>query len=221
MPSPSSSSRASSSTRSSSAPKTGDTETVLRTVHNIVCGDAYLIDGQSNALAVDWGPGEHPDTTRGSAATVPPTETPVTDGATRSAGTARGRSDVGPWISPAAWWKRQKIPICIINGAVGGTLIEMHQRNPANPPTRRRSTDACLQRIQSARLTYGIRGAADRGETTRLTKRTAVTAAELPSALRDMAAGWKEDYPNIQHYATSSESGPTRAPWATTAPATA
>ena len=35
--------------------KTGGTETVLQTVGNLVCGDAYLIDGQSNALALDTG----------------------------------------------------------------------------------------------------------------------------------------------------------------------
>ena len=40
----------------------GGREAVRHTVRNIVCGDAYVIDGQSNALAVDWGPGEHPDT---------------------------------------------------------------------------------------------------------------------------------------------------------------
>ena len=33
--------------------KTGGNETVLRTVSDLVCGDAYLIEGQSNALATD------------------------------------------------------------------------------------------------------------------------------------------------------------------------
>ncbi|MCJ7503168.1 MAG: DUF2341 domain-containing protein, partial [Acidobacteriia bacterium] len=35
--------------------KTGGRETVLHTATNIVCGDAYLIQGQSNAVATDWG----------------------------------------------------------------------------------------------------------------------------------------------------------------------
>ncbi|MHB9081747.1 MAG: LamG-like jellyroll fold domain-containing protein [Pirellulaceae bacterium] len=38
--------------------KSGNTETVLHTVANLVCGDAYLIDGQSNAVATDWGSDE-------------------------------------------------------------------------------------------------------------------------------------------------------------------
>ena len=39
--------------------KTGGAETVLQTVTNLVCGDAYLIDGQSNAEAT--GPNNGPD----------------------------------------------------------------------------------------------------------------------------------------------------------------
>ncbi|MCE9557059.1 MAG: DUF2341 domain-containing protein, partial [Planctomycetes bacterium] len=36
-------------------------ETVLNTVNNLVCGDAYLIQGQSNAVATDWGPAKPPE----------------------------------------------------------------------------------------------------------------------------------------------------------------
>jgi hypothetical protein len=35
--------------------KTGDRETILHTASNLVCGDAFLIDGQSNAEATDVG----------------------------------------------------------------------------------------------------------------------------------------------------------------------
>ena len=35
--------------------KTGSSETILHTAGNLVCGDAYIIDGQSNALATDTG----------------------------------------------------------------------------------------------------------------------------------------------------------------------
>ena len=33
--------------------KSGAAEKLVQTVNNLVCGDAYLIDGQSNALALD------------------------------------------------------------------------------------------------------------------------------------------------------------------------
>ena len=42
--------------------KIGETETVLHTAGNIVCGDAYLIDGQSNALATDTHEKSPPET---------------------------------------------------------------------------------------------------------------------------------------------------------------
>ena len=37
-------------------------DTVVRTVGNLVCGDAFVIDGQSNAVATDWGEGDFPET---------------------------------------------------------------------------------------------------------------------------------------------------------------
>ena len=40
--------------------RTGGRETILHTATNVVCGDAYLIQGQSNAVATDWGK-EEPD----------------------------------------------------------------------------------------------------------------------------------------------------------------
>ncbi|MCU0979121.1 MAG: DUF2341 domain-containing protein, partial [Pirellulaceae bacterium] len=40
--------------------KTGDRETVRHTAGNLVCGDAYLINGQSNAVATDWGQEDEP-----------------------------------------------------------------------------------------------------------------------------------------------------------------
>jgi hypothetical protein len=35
-------------------------DTAVRTVDNLVCGDAFVIDGQSNAVATDWGQGDFP-----------------------------------------------------------------------------------------------------------------------------------------------------------------
>ena len=73
---------------------------------------------------------------------------PAAAGATRSAADRQGGK------APDRLWgmdlarrlvENQKIPICIINGAVGGTPIDQHQRNPAEPDTTRthRFTAAC------------------------------------------------------------------------------
>ena len=136
--------------------KTGEREKVLHTVGNLVCGDAYLIDGQSNALATDTGERSPRDTSQW----------------IRSYGGLAGRGDASDWVRdriseaqraglarPNLWcnpvWKAehgekaelgywgmelakrlvasQKMPIFIINGAVGGTRIDEHQPTPDEP----------------------------------------------------------------------------------------
>ena len=97
----------------------------------------------------------------------------------------------------------QKMPICIINGAVGGTRIDQHQRNPADPTDVTTIYGRLLWRVQQAKLTHGIRGVLwHQGENDQ--------GADGPTGgygwetyrqyFIDLAAAWKQDYPNIQHY---------------------
>jgi hypothetical protein len=190
--------------------RTGDRETVLRTVTNIVCGDAYLIDGQSNALATDTGEKSPPDTSDW----------------IRSYGSPRGDQKgerLNLWCNPVwkaqkgekaelGYWgmelarrlvESQKIPIFIINGAVGGTRIDQHQRSEPNPADLTTIYGRMLWRVEQARLTHGIRGVLwHQGENDQ--------GADGPTGrygwetyqqfFVDMSAAWKQDYPNIQHY---------------------
>jgi hypothetical protein len=190
--------------------RTGGTETVLRTVTDLVCGDAYLIDGQSNALATDTGEKSPPETSEW----------------IRSYGSPRGdpkgeRPNL--WCYPVwkaekgekaelGWWgmelakrlvESQKVPIFIINAAVGGTRIDQHQRNRTNPTDLSTIYGRMLWRVQQARLTHGIRavlwhqGESDQG-------------SDGPDGgygwetyqryFVDMSAAWKQDFPSIQHY---------------------
>jgi len=185
--------------------RSGNSETVLQTATNLVCGDAYLIDGQSNALAVDWGRGELPDTSQW----------------IRSFGSNNG--DIGKGWGDAvrrhgAWeigcWgmdlakllvERQKIPICIINGARGGTLIEAHQRNPMDHTDEKTIYGRLLHRVREARLTHGIRGIFwHQGENNQGTQGATGRYGweTYEQYFVDMSAAWKENYPNIQHYYT-------------------
>ena len=107
--------------------KTGEREKVLNAVGDLVCGDAYLIDGQSNALATDTGEKSPPDTSpwirsyggptgRGDATGWVDDRMQEarragahgrTSGATRSGrrNTARRpNSAIGAWSLPNAWW---------------------------------------------------------------------------------------------------------------------
>jgi len=51
----------------------------------------------------------------------------------------------------------QRIPIRILNGAVGGTRIDQHQRNPDNPQDLTTIYGRLLWRVSEAKLTHGIR----------------------------------------------------------------
>ncbi|MGY8659473.1 MAG: DUF2341 domain-containing protein [Verrucomicrobiales bacterium] len=188
----------------------GTGDTVLETVDDLVCGDAYIIDGQSNALATDTGAKSLPETSEW----------------IRSYGRAPGNANDDPgnlWCRPVwkaqsgekaelGWWgmelaKRlvasQKIPIFIVNAAVGGTRIDQHQRNPDHPTDLTTIYGRMLWRVQQAKLTHGIRGILwHQGENDQ--------GSAGPSGgfgwesyqrlFVEMAASWKEDFPNVQQY---------------------
>lgn len=189
---------------------TGGRDTVLHTARNVVCGDAYLIDGQSNAEATDVGKDDPPYTSEwirsyGSMAGHP-------DGArTKKWGNAVCRNRKGGDLQVGYWGlelarrlvESRKVPICILNGAVGGSRIDQHQRNRADPEDVKTIYGRLLWRVREAKLTHGIRGVIwHQGENDQ--------GADGPTggygweAYRnyfvEMSAGWKRDYPNVQHY---------------------
>jgi hypothetical protein len=183
---------------------TAKEETVLHTASNIVCGDAYLIDGQSNALATDWGPEKYEYSSEW-----------IRSFGSNSGDISRGWGDavrregghfqIGCWGMDLAksLVERQKIPICIINGAVGGTLIEAHQRNADNPIDPATIYGRMLNRVQQARLTHGIRGVLwHQGENNQGAQgATGKYGWETyEQFFVDMAGVWQQDFPNIQHF---------------------
>jgi hypothetical protein len=206
--------------------KTGGTETMVQTVGNLVCGDAYLIEGQSNALATDTGDKSPAETNEW----------------IRSYGGPTGWDDATDWVRdqfdkvgdttgqrPNLWcnavWKRekaekaelgwwgmelaknllasQKVPICIIQAAAGGTRIDQHQRNATHPMALATIYGRMLWRVKNARLTHGIRavlwhqGEADQGSDGPDNGYGSVTYQRY---FLDMTAAWKQDMPNIRHY---------------------
>jgi hypothetical protein len=190
--------------------KTGGKETVMQTVNDIVCGDAYIIDGQSNALATDTGDKSPAETNEW----------------IRSYGRPSGNAKDAPgnlWCSPVwkaqkgekaelGWWgmelakrllESQKMPVFIINAAAGGTRIDQHQRNAADPADLATLYGRMLWRVQQAKLTHGIRGILwhqgenDQGSDGPTGGYGWETYQQL---FMEMAAGWKQDFPNVQHY---------------------
>ena len=190
--------------------KRGSTEKLLQTVTNIVCGDAYIIQGQSNALATDTGEKSPPDTSEW----------------IRSYGRPEGNAKDTPanlWCNPV--WKAEKgekaelgywgmelakrlvasnkIPVFFINGAAGGTRIDQHQRNEADPTDLTTIYGRTLWRVQQAKLTHGIRGILwHQGENN---QGSAAPTGDFDwKSYEDyfiaLSAAWKQDFPNIQHY---------------------
>ena len=184
--------------------KSGNTETVLHTAANLVCGDAYLIDGQSNAVATDWGSDEF-DYSSDWIRSFGSMGGDVSKGWGNAVRRKGGAWEIGYWGMDLArsLVDSQQIPICIINGAVGGTRIDQHQRNPADPTDATTIYGRLLQRVEQARLTHGIRGVlwhqgeADQGADGPDGDYGWVTYQQY---FVDMSAAWKQDMPNIQHY---------------------
>ena len=190
----------------------GGKEKVLDEVDDLVCGDAFIIDGQSNALATDTGEKSPPDTSPW----------------IRSYGRPNGNAehDGGNlWCLPVwkaekgeeaelGWWgmelaKRlvasQQVPVCIINGAVGGTRIDQHQRRMDDPTNRETIYGRLLWRVRQAKLTHGIRailwhqGESDQGSDGPTGGYGWESYQEL---FKEMSAGWKMDFPNVGYYYT-------------------
>ena len=181
--------------------KTGAAETVLHKASNLVCGDAYLINGQSNAVATDFGKDDsafRSDWIRtfGSMSGSPK---PV---ALWGNAVHRGRDaeklQIGYWGMELGrrLVEAHKVPVCFINGAVGGSRIDQHQRNAADPEDTTTIYGRLLWRTRQAKLTHGIRGVLwHQGENDQ--------GADGPTGgyghetyrklFIDLAAGWKTD----------------------------
>lgn len=209
--------------------RSGGKETVLDQVGNLICGDAFLIEGQSNAEALDlkeerqkpretneWirtfgGPKNNDDGVNWVRS--------YTEKSQQAGGKRPSLWCLAVWgqqppehTSHIGWWgmelakrlvESQKVPICIINGALGGTRIDQHQRNPENPADLTTLYGNWLWRLQQARLTHGIRGVLwHQGENDQ--------PADTPSGdygwvnyqtyFTEMAAGWQRDLPNARRY---------------------
>ncbi len=183
---------------------------ILDRLGDLVCGDAYIIQGQSNAEAFDMGRAVNPYTSRW-----------IRSFGSPQAGEAQARTttwgnavsfDQDGWDLQIGYWgielarklvEQQKIPIFIINGAKGGTRIDQHQRNSENPTDVTTIYGRLLWRLQQAGLTHGVRGVLwHQGENDQ--------GAAGPTGgygwesyqdyFVDLAAAWKQDYPNIQNY---------------------
>lgn len=177
----------------------------LHEAADLVAGRAFVIAGQSNAVATDWGKGEATYRSEWIRTFGGPSaggkEPPTWGVATHRA--PGGKLQVGYWAMELGQRivEQQKSPVCFINGAVGGTRIDQHQRNEADPNDAATIYGRLLSRVRGARLTHEIdaifwhQGENDQG-------------ADGPGGFgyeryreyfHRLAGAWSLDYPNVGH----------------------
>ena len=180
---------------------TAGIDTSIASVTDLVCGDAYIIDGQSNALATD-------NNAPNDSTTDPWIRTYGLSTGWGSAISKGNEMQLGLW----GWYLAKSItatynmPVCFIQGAVGGTRIDQHQPNPAGHSQAGSLYSiyaSIYNRVIGGNLGHGIRGVFwHQGENN--------SGAAAPTGdwdyksyqqyFVDMSAAWKQDFPNIQRY---------------------
>ncbi len=141
------------------------TSTYSLETDDIVVGDVYLIQGQSNAVAASYNkfdPSYYDKYCRsfGNSSTSGSAVLPDTNWYRTYADGSYTRGSVGQWgaVMAKVLVDSFETPICIINGAVGGTRITQHQPDPSNLTNLATIYGRLLYRVQKADLQNQIRG---------------------------------------------------------------
>ena len=190
----------------------GGVESVLDQARDLVCGDVFVIQGQSNAEAWTDQRVVHPFRSFWLRSFGTPSTNKDRardaiwgDALSFNGGESHHHCQIGYWGVELGRLliEKHKIPVCFINGAQGGTRIDQHQRNDADATDVSTIYGRLLWRLQQARLTHAVRavlwhqGENDQGPSGATGTFGWVNYQELFVRL---AAAWKQDYPNIKHY---------------------
>ncbi len=176
----------------------------VSTTDFVACGDAYLINGQSNAVASDYH-GENlanQDMSRWVRSFGTASINALAAGSDLEWYTADGEGQnqsgtVGAWGLRAARLlvDEYQMPIALINGAVGGTLIGAHQRDDADPENLSTIYGRLLYRARRAGLDQDVRAMLwHQGESNGSTD-----PYSYFDSFRGLRADWLQDYPAIEH----------------------
>jgi hypothetical protein len=172
--------------------KNSSRDTVLETRDSVVCGDAYIIDGQSNCIYGGVNTTYEFGRTFGLNASPHAWDTVWT---LSRADVSGGGPDIGAWAM-----RLQKelmdythVPICIMNGAVGGTLIEQHARNTANPTDQTTIYGSLLYRMKKS-------GLADKAKAIFWYQGESNMITNYYTNWSTMYNNWKSDYTGLEKF---------------------
>lgn len=165
-------------------------DSVIAVRDSIVCGDVFLINGQSNSIV-----GIFADTYE-FARTFGKNFSPSKRDTLWSLARADG-SGGGPHVG--AWGMRLQqlliestgVPICVINGGVGGTSIAQHQRVDANPLTLSTIYGSMLYRVRKS-------GLIDKAKAMLWYQGESNTIDGYYDGFKALYDDWKLDYPSIE-----------------------
>lgn len=168
---------------------------------NIVSGDAYIIDGQSNAVATDYHfeglANEHQSPwirTYGTASLDASDVQSNKEWSMAGGLSLHGKSSVGAWGLRCAYllMNEFQMPIALLNGAVGGTTIQQHLRDTNNPDN--------LNTIYGRLLYRAIKSGISSKARAILWHQGESNGAEDPQVYlanwNILRSAWSEDYPN-------------------------
>ncbi len=180
----------------------------VRKAQDVVAGDVYIIQGQSNAVAknVSSAPSDVAGSyanpfvrTFGIESWEPPASQAMTSWIPATGDGVIGNDDIGD----AGQWglvlgnqlmTANSIPVAMIVGAQGGQPISFFQRNDANHTDLSTNYGRVLTRLQKAGVAGGIRailfyqGESDNDD-----------GATHQAGFTALRSDWLEDYPSVQH----------------------
>jgi len=180
----------------------GGGEQIVALANTVVCGDVYLVNGQSNAVALDyWDQGKANQSQSwwvrsfgtsalGSNRVRNNHNWYLAEGARQSAPGAVGTwaLDLGARIVAA-----EGVPVAILNGAVGATPIRWHQRTDDQPADTSNIYGRLLYRAraaslaQHARAMFWYQGEAD-----------GAIGQLYAQRFDQLISDWREDYPALE-----------------------
>lgn len=164
---------------------------------DVVAGDAFVVTGQSNAVATQFNGSSEPDRSPWvrsfGSSTADPTLATATDGWSYAVGDTSLRvGSIGQWsVRMARQLSADRgIPVAVVNGALGGRPIAYFARNDAQPTDPATNYGRLLQRLTAAGLVGP--GAIDgllwyQGESDGDNADVHVTG------FRDLVADWRQD----------------------------
>lgn len=174
---------------------------LVQSSSNIVAGDVYIIDGQSNAEARMFNGSSSnyiDDFIRVYGTGVSTTPQPWHIG--QGDGNRTTNGNTGQWglVMANLITQATNIPIAIFNGAHGGTPISFHARNDANPTDLTTNYGRLLNRLELTGLAESVRGILwYQGESDR-----AKTQNYYETNFDALYQDWKSDYPNVEQFYT-------------------